>query len=71
LNAADSGYQFRSSDPSPGKGRFSRYSAGQARDDVERQTRLTIPRHNSINAYTMGGIARAAGLSPGEFLKLV
>ena len=34
-------------------------------------TRLTIPRHNPINAYTMGGIARDAGLSPEEFKRLL
>ncbi len=33
--------------------------------------RLTIPRHNPINAYTMGAIARDAGLSPQEFKKLL
>jgi predicted RNA binding protein YcfA (HicA-like mRNA interferase family) len=33
--------------------------------------RLTIPRHNPINSYTMGGIASAAGLSPAEFKKLL
>ncbi len=33
--------------------------------------RLTIPRHNPINAFTMGAIARDAGLSPEEFLKLL
>jgi len=32
-------------------------------------TRLTIPRHNSINAYTMGAIARDADLTPEEFKK--
>lgn len=34
-------------------------------------TRLTIPRHNPINAFTMGGIARDAGLTPEEFQKLL
>jgi len=34
-------------------------------------TRLTIPRHNPINSFTMGGIARDAGLSPEEFKKLL
>ena len=34
-------------------------------------TRLTIPRHNPINAYTMGAIARDADLSPDEFKKLL
>jgi predicted RNA binding protein YcfA (HicA-like mRNA interferase family) len=33
--------------------------------------RLTIPRHNPINAFTMGAIARDAGLSPEEFRKLL
>jgi len=33
--------------------------------------RLTIPRHNPINAFTMGAIARDAGLSPEEFKKLL
>jgi len=33
--------------------------------------RLTIPRANPINAYTMGAIARDAGLSPDEFRRLL
>jgi len=28
---------------------------------------LTIPRHNLVNAFSMGGIVRDAGLSPEEF----
>ena len=32
---------------------------------------LTIPRANPINAFTMGGIARDAGLSVDEFRKLL
>lgn len=32
---------------------------------------VTIPRHNPVNAYTMGGIARDAGLTPEEFRKLL
>ena len=32
---------------------------------------LTIPRHNPVNAFTMGGIARDAGLSVKEFKKLL
>jgi predicted RNA binding protein YcfA (HicA-like mRNA interferase family) len=32
---------------------------------------LTIPRHNPINAFTMGGIAKDAGLSVEEFRKLI
>lgn len=28
---------------------------------------LQIPRHNPINAYTMGYIARVAGLTPEQF----
>jgi predicted RNA binding protein YcfA (HicA-like mRNA interferase family) len=33
--------------------------------------KLTIPRHNPVNAFTMGGIVRAAGLTEGEFRKLL
>lgn len=32
---------------------------------------LTIPRHNPVNAYTMGGIVRDAGLSVEDFKKLL
>jgi predicted RNA binding protein YcfA (HicA-like mRNA interferase family) len=33
--------------------------------------RITIPRHNPVNAFTMGAIARDAGLSPEEFRRLL
>ena len=32
---------------------------------------LTIPRHNPVNAYTMGGIVQDAGISVEEFRKLL
>jgi len=32
---------------------------------------VTIPRHNPVNAFTMGGIARDAGLSVEQFRKLL
>ena len=32
---------------------------------------LTIPRHNPVNALTMGGIVRDAGLSEEEFRELL
>jgi len=32
---------------------------------------LTIPRHNPVNAYTMAGIVRDAGLSVEEFRELL
>lgn len=32
---------------------------------------LTIPRHNPVNAFTMGGIVRDAGLTEEQFRKLV
>ncbi len=35
------------------------------------KTVITLPRHTSINAFTMGGIARAAGLTPGQFRELI
>jgi predicted RNA binding protein YcfA (HicA-like mRNA interferase family) len=33
--------------------------------------RLVLPRHNPINAITMGGIAKAAGLTPEQFRELL
>jgi predicted RNA binding protein YcfA (HicA-like mRNA interferase family) len=35
------------------------------------ERRLVIPRHDPINAITMGAIARDAGLSPQEFRDLL
>lgn len=35
------------------------------------KVRLTIPRHNPINAFTMAGIARDAGLTPEQFRELL
>ena len=35
------------------------------------KTRLVIPRHNPINAITMGCIARDAGLTPEQFRALM
>jgi predicted RNA binding protein YcfA (HicA-like mRNA interferase family) len=32
---------------------------------------LTIPRHNPVNALTMGGIVRDAGLTVEQFRKLL
>jgi len=32
---------------------------------------LTIPRHNPVNAFTLGGIVRDAGLSVAEFRELL
>jgi predicted RNA binding protein YcfA (HicA-like mRNA interferase family) len=32
---------------------------------------LTIPRHDPVDAYTMAGIVRDAGLTPEEFRKLL
>ncbi len=32
---------------------------------------LTIPRHNPVNAYTMGTIVRDAGLSEQQFRDLL
>lgn len=33
------------------------------------KTRLVIPRANPVDPFTMGAIARDAGLTPGEFRK--
>ncbi len=32
---------------------------------------ITIPRHNPVNAFTLGGIVRDAGLTADEFRKLL
>jgi predicted RNA binding protein YcfA (HicA-like mRNA interferase family) len=32
---------------------------------------ITVPRNNPVNAFTMGGIARDAGLTVEEFKKLL
>ena len=32
---------------------------------------LTIPRHNPVNAFTLGGIVRDAGLTVDEFRQLL
>jgi len=32
---------------------------------------VTIPRHNPVNAITMGGIVKDAGLTSEEFKKLL
>jgi hypothetical protein len=32
---------------------------------------ITIPRHNPVNALTMGGIAKDAGLSAEQFRELL
>lgn len=32
---------------------------------------VTLPRHNPIKAFTMGGIVRDAGLTPATFRKLL
>lgn len=35
------------------------------------QTMVQVPRHTVINAYTMGHIAKIAGLSPDQFRALL
>lgn len=35
------------------------------------KVRLSIPRHTTINAFTMGDIARDAGLTPEQFRELL
>jgi hypothetical protein len=32
---------------------------------------ITIPRHNPVNAFTMGGIVKDAGLSVEQFRELL
>ncbi len=33
--------------------------------------KILVPRHNPVNAFTMGGIVRAAGLTEGQFRNLL
>jgi hypothetical protein len=33
--------------------------------------KVSIPRHNPVNAFTMGGIVRSAGLTHEEFRRLL
>ena len=47
----------------PGKGKHIVMSDGTRQ--------VTIPRHNPIKAFTMGGIVQDAGLTPEEFRKLL
>ena len=35
------------------------------------QHKVSIPRHNPINAFTLGGIVKDAGLTEQEFRKLL
>ncbi len=35
------------------------------------ETRLVVPRHNPVNAITMGGLVRETGLTIEEFRKLL
>ena len=32
---------------------------------------ITVPRHNPLNAITMGGIVKDAGLTPAQFKELL
>jgi predicted RNA binding protein YcfA (HicA-like mRNA interferase family) len=38
---------------------------------TNRQRILTIPCHNPVNAFTMGGLVRDAGLTVEQFLELL
>ena len=38
---------------------------------VKDKARLIVPCHHPITAITMGGIAKAAGLTPDEFRRLL
>ena len=49
--------------------RIARQSGHIIMTDAKR--RLVIPRHNPIDAITMGGIAKAAGLTPQQFRDLL
>lgn len=46
-------------------------AAGKAYCNANGERNVTIPRHNPVNALTMGGIVRDAGLTPDEFNRLI
>jgi len=49
-----------------------RGSLGKANTDLTDGTRvITVPRHNPVNAFTMGNIVRDAGLTNDEFRELL
>jgi len=48
-----------------------RIAPGQAHCHDRRTRIVTIPRHNPVNAITMGGIVRDAGLTVEQFRELL
>ncbi len=46
-------------------------SGGKHTGMTNGKRRITIPRHNRLNPYTLKGIIRDAGLTDGEFKKLL
>ena len=46
-------------------------AAHSGRQPSRRVRIITIPRHNPVNAFTMGGIVRDAGLTDEEFRALL
>jgi len=46
-------------------------SSGRAHRYVQRRNPARYPRANPVDSYTMGAIARDAGLTPDEFRKLL
>jgi hypothetical protein len=57
--------------PRPGEGGFQIIRQGKHIIMSDGTRQVTLPRHNPIKAVTMGGIAHDAGLTPGEFRKLL
>ena len=56
----------------PGKSWFQNCETGQKHIVMSDGARfLTIPRKNPINAFTMGGIVKDAGLTAEQFRKLL
>ncbi len=55
----------------PGKAGFSIIRHGKHVVMSDGVRILSLPRHNPINAFTMGGIVRDAGLTIEEFKKLL
>ena len=69
--AKDSGRQSSRCRTRIRKGRVFGGAPRQAHRYVQRGRILTIPRHNPVNAFTLGGIARDSGLTVEQFRELL
>jgi hypothetical protein len=65
------GINHQDADRAPGKAGFQIIRQGKHIVVSDGTRQVTIPRHNPIRPFTMGGIAQDAGLTPEEFRRLL